>query len=64
VEAKTLANIGDVREHIGRMKKLRRHFDLRHDQKQLYLLPVTTCPANPAARGDAYRFPGSPCAVF
>jgi hypothetical protein len=36
VEVKTQANIGDVREHIGRMKKLRRYFDLRHDQRKLY----------------------------
>jgi hypothetical protein len=36
VEVKTQANIGDIREHIGRMKKLRRYFDLLQDQRKLY----------------------------
>ncbi|MDR3123560.1 MAG: hypothetical protein LBU16_07270 [Treponema sp.] len=36
VEVKTQANIGDIREHIGRMKRLRRYFDLCQDQRKLY----------------------------
>ncbi|MDR1129167.1 MAG: hypothetical protein LBL20_07635 [Treponema sp.] len=36
VEVKTQANIGDIREHIGRMKKLRRYFDLHGDKRKLY----------------------------
>jgi hypothetical protein len=36
VEIKTQANMGDIREHVERMKKLRLHFDLRHDKRKLY----------------------------
>jgi uncharacterized protein (DUF885 family) len=36
VEIKTQANIDDVREHIDRMKKLRRYFDLHNDGRKLY----------------------------
>jgi hypothetical protein len=36
VEVKTQANIGDIREHIERMKKLRRYFDLHQDKRKLY----------------------------
>jgi hypothetical protein len=36
VEVKTQANTGDIREHVGRMKKLRRYFDLHGDSRKLY----------------------------
>jgi hypothetical protein len=36
VEVKTQANIGDVREHVERMEKLRRYFDLHNDKRGLY----------------------------
>jgi hypothetical protein len=36
VEVKTQANIGDIREYVERMEKLRRYFDLRHDARKLY----------------------------
>jgi hypothetical protein len=36
VEVKTQANINDVREHIERMEKLRRYFDLHKDRRKLY----------------------------
>jgi hypothetical protein len=36
VEVKTQANTGDIREHVGRMKKLRRYLDLHNDQRKLY----------------------------
>jgi hypothetical protein len=36
VEVKTQANIADVREHVDRMEKLRRYFDLHRDQRKLY----------------------------
>jgi hypothetical protein len=36
VEVKTQANIDDVREHIERMEKLRRYFDLHKDKRKLY----------------------------
>jgi hypothetical protein len=36
VEVKTQANISDIREHVGRMEKLRRYFDLHQDQRKLY----------------------------
>jgi hypothetical protein len=36
VEVKTQANTGDIREHIERMEKLRRYFDLHKDQRKLY----------------------------
>jgi hypothetical protein len=36
VEVKTQANIGDIREHVERMEKLRRYFDLHHDTRKLY----------------------------
>jgi hypothetical protein len=36
VEVKTQANIGDIREHVERMEKLRRYFDLHHDRRKLY----------------------------
>jgi hypothetical protein len=36
VEVKTQANTGDIREHIERMEKLRRYFDLHHDTRKLY----------------------------
>jgi hypothetical protein len=36
VEVKTQANITDVRDHVERMKKLRRYFDLHHDRRALY----------------------------
>jgi hypothetical protein len=36
VEIKTQANILDIRDHIGRMKKLRRYFDLHNDKRKLY----------------------------
>jgi hypothetical protein len=36
VEVKTQANIGDIREHAGRMKKLRQYFDLHGDSRKLY----------------------------
>jgi hypothetical protein len=36
VEVKTQANIGDIREHVERMEKLRRYFDLHHDERKLY----------------------------
>ncbi|MDR2078881.1 MAG: hypothetical protein LBP74_04055, partial [Treponema sp.] len=47
VEVKTQANIGDIREHIGRMKKLRRYFDLYHDKRKLYgALAAAVIPGN------------------
>jgi hypothetical protein len=36
VEVKTQANIGDIREHIERMEKLRRYFDLHDDSRKLF----------------------------
>jgi hypothetical protein len=36
VEVKTQANTGDIREHVGRMKKLRQYFDLHGDSRKLY----------------------------
>jgi hypothetical protein len=36
VEVKTQANIDDIREHMERMEKLRRYFDLHHDRRKLY----------------------------
>jgi hypothetical protein len=36
VEVKTRANTADVREHVERMEKLRRYFDLHHDRRALY----------------------------
>jgi hypothetical protein len=36
VEVKTQANIDDIREHIERMEKLRRYFDLHHDPRKLF----------------------------
>jgi hypothetical protein len=36
VEVKTQANIADVREHVERMEKLRRYFDLHNDRRALY----------------------------
>ncbi|MDR0597380.1 MAG: hypothetical protein LBG14_02620 [Treponema sp.] len=36
VEVKTQANIADIRDHIERMGKLRRYFDLHHDRRNLY----------------------------
>ncbi|MDR0452630.1 MAG: hypothetical protein LBH15_06260 [Treponema sp.] len=36
VEVKTQANIDDVREHVRRMEKLRRYFDLHGDRRDLY----------------------------
>jgi hypothetical protein len=36
VEVKTQANISDIREHIERIEKVRRHFDLRGDKRKLY----------------------------
>ncbi|MDR3192659.1 MAG: hypothetical protein LBT87_06300 [Treponema sp.] len=36
VEVKTQANSNDIREHIERMEKLRRYFDLHHDKRKLY----------------------------
>jgi hypothetical protein len=36
VEVKTQANIADVREHVERMEKLRRYFDLHEDRRKIY----------------------------
>jgi hypothetical protein len=36
VEVKTQANIADIREHMGRMRKLRRYFDLHGDGRKLF----------------------------
>jgi predicted AAA+ superfamily ATPase len=36
VEVKTQANINDIREHVERMGKLRRYFDLHNDKRKLY----------------------------
>jgi hypothetical protein len=36
VEVKTQAAVSDVREHIERMEKLRRYFDLHNDKRKLY----------------------------
>jgi hypothetical protein len=36
VEVKPQADIADVRDHVERMEKLRRYFDLHHDQRKLY----------------------------
>jgi hypothetical protein len=36
VEVKTQANINDIQEHVERMEKLRRYFDLHKDQRKLY----------------------------
>jgi hypothetical protein len=36
VEVKTQANIDDVRDHVERMEKLRRYFDLYDDKRKLY----------------------------
>jgi hypothetical protein len=36
VEVKTQANINDIRDHVERMEKLRRYFDLHKDSRKLY----------------------------
>jgi hypothetical protein len=36
VEVKTQANNDDILEHVERMEKLRRYFDLHHDGRKLY----------------------------
>jgi hypothetical protein len=36
VEVKTQANIGDIKEHIERMEKLRRYSDMHNDKRKLY----------------------------
>ena len=36
VEVKTQANISDIQEHVERMEKLRRYFDLHRDKRKLY----------------------------
>jgi hypothetical protein len=36
VEVKAQANINDIREHVERMEKLRRYFDLTNDRRKLY----------------------------
>jgi hypothetical protein len=36
VEVKTQANTADIREHVERMEKLRRYFDLHNDARKLY----------------------------
>ncbi|MDR0624790.1 MAG: hypothetical protein LBG10_10250 [Treponema sp.] len=36
VEVKTQMNISDIQEHIERMEKLRRYFDLHGDARKLY----------------------------
>jgi hypothetical protein len=36
VEVKTQAGIDDIREHIERMEKLRRYFDLHRDKRKLF----------------------------
>ncbi|MDR0643139.1 MAG: hypothetical protein LBG07_11865, partial [Treponema sp.] len=36
VEVKTQANIGDVREHVERMEKLREYFNVHGDRRDLY----------------------------
>ncbi|MDR2048119.1 MAG: hypothetical protein LBP69_01555 [Treponema sp.] len=36
VEIKTQANIDDIREHVERMEKLRRYFDLHNDKRKLF----------------------------
>ena len=36
VEVKVQASIDDVREHMERMEKLRKHFDLKQDKRKLY----------------------------
>ncbi|MDR2019997.1 MAG: hypothetical protein LBQ14_04445 [Treponema sp.] len=36
VEVKTQANSGDIQEHVERMEKLRRYFDLHGDKRRLY----------------------------
>jgi hypothetical protein len=36
VEVKTQANIADIREHVKRMEKLRRYFDLHGDKRKLF----------------------------
>jgi hypothetical protein len=36
VEVKTQANINDIRDHVERMEKLRRYFDLHNDRRKLY----------------------------
>jgi hypothetical protein len=36
VEIKTQANIDDIRDHIERMEKLRRSFDLHNDKRKLF----------------------------
>jgi hypothetical protein len=36
VEVKTQANIEDVREHVERMEKLRRYFDIQGDRRKLF----------------------------
>jgi hypothetical protein len=36
VEVKTQVNIADVRDHIERMEKLRRYFDLHNDRRKLF----------------------------
>ncbi|MDR2793882.1 MAG: hypothetical protein LBB61_09505 [Treponema sp.] len=36
VEVKTQANTNDVQEHVERMEKLRRYFDLHNDRRKLY----------------------------
>jgi hypothetical protein len=47
VEVKTQANNNDIREHIERMEKLRRYFDLHKDQRKLYgALAAAVIPEN------------------
>jgi hypothetical protein len=47
VEVKTQANISDIREHIERMEKLRRYFDLHEDKRRLYgALAAAVIPGN------------------
>jgi hypothetical protein len=36
VEIKTQANINDIREHVERMEKLRRYFNLHNDTRKLF----------------------------
>jgi hypothetical protein len=47
VEVKTQANIADVRDHVERMGKLRRYFDLHRDGRKLYgALAAAIIPGN------------------
>ncbi|MDR1317682.1 MAG: hypothetical protein LBK13_12495, partial [Spirochaetales bacterium] len=49
VEVKTQANIEDIRDHVERMEKLRKYFDLHSDTRKLYgavaaaLIPDNVC---------------------